>query len=192
MKFAPEEVALDFSIDGDQRSNVWNGQFGFHGLKYTDISNWLANHPDYKDLFPNELSDYFLIMKKYPIYDGTVHTFRFKKENIKNFIQLSNGIKKYEARLIKDKYFEYKNIKVGDTVIFKKSGKGIRCNIPSFEKKIKNIEVFNSFKSLRNKYPKIHVTYPTQDMKKWEKSFVKIFGDFIYPKNNIYKVFWFD
>jgi ASC-1-like (ASCH) protein len=192
MKFAPEEVALDFSIDGDQRSNVWNGQFGFHGLNWTDISNWLINHPDYKDSLPNKLSDFFLIMKKYPIYDGTVHTFRFKKQNLGNYTQISKGIKKYEARLILDKYFEYKDIKIGDVIIFKKSGKGIKNNIPSFEKNIKNIETFESFQELRNKYPKINVTYPIKDISKWKRLFVNILGDFIYPKNNIYKVFWFD
>jgi hypothetical protein len=192
MRFASEEVALKFSMEGDQRSVVWNGEFGFHGIKYTDISNWLIKHPEYKNIYPNKLSDYFLLMKKYPIYDGTVHTFRFKKVNLDNFIKISKGIKKYEARLVLDKYFEYKNNKVGDIIIFKKSGKGIKNDIPSFEKRIKNIEVFDDLKSLRIKYPKIHITYPVKDISKWKRPFIKILGDFVYPKIGKYKIFYFD
>ena len=192
MKFASEEIASKFAMEGDQKSVVWNGEFGFHGINYTDISNWLINHPEYKNILPNKLSDYFLIMKKYPVYDGTVHTFRFKKQNIKDYIKHYENKKNYEVRLIKDEYFEFRNIKKGDTVIFKKSGKGIKDVPIAFEKKIKNIEFFKSFKKFRKIYPKIHVTYPIKEISKWKRPFIKIIGDFAYPKENTYGVFWFD
>jgi len=53
IKFAPEAVAKIFSIEGigkkhdPNANNIWDGQFGFHGLNKTDISKWLALHPEY-------------------------------------------------------------------------------------------------------------------------------------------------
>jgi hypothetical protein len=84
-------------------------------------------------------------MKKYPIYDGTVHTFRFKKQNKTDYIKLSKNEKNFEARLSVEKYYDFNNVKIGDIVICKKSGKGFELLIPAFEKKVKNIEKFNSF-----------------------------------------------
>ncbi len=44
MRFAPEEVARKFSIEGWYHLKHgycrWNGQFGFHSLTLTDISRW--------------------------------------------------------------------------------------------------------------------------------------------------------
>jgi len=192
IKFAPEELAKKFSMEGNERSVVWNGEFGFHGLKYTDISNWLVTHEEYKNLLPQNLSDYFTLMKKYPIYDGTVHTFRFKKQNKTNYIELLKNIKKYEARLLKEKYYDFSNVKVGDTVICKKSGEGFDLDIPAFEKKVAKIENFESLLTLRKAYPKIHITYPVKDIPKWQRPFLKVLGDMAYPKNKPYIVFWFE
>lgn len=46
--FAPLEVAKQFSFEaehGDER--MWNNQFGFHGLRRTDISRWSDLHSEY-------------------------------------------------------------------------------------------------------------------------------------------------
>lgn len=191
MKFAPEDIAKKFSMEGTERTVVWNGEFGFHGIKYTDISKWLINNPEYKDKLSYKLDDYAILMKKYPIYDGTVHTLRFRKENIKNYIQISKDQKKYEARLTKEEYDNYTNIKEGDTLVFKRSGVTFEdLPIPAFERKIKNIESFNSLYDLRKTYPKMHVTYPIKDIPRWKKPFTKILGDFVYPKNKSYSIFW--
>lgn len=48
IKFAPEDLASQFSIEGDLHGtgkekysgDVWTGEFGFHGLDKTDISKW--------------------------------------------------------------------------------------------------------------------------------------------------------
>lgn len=53
IRIAPYEVAKQFSYEddsvGDPKGNKsWNGQFGFHGLKWTDICNWLKDHPEYR------------------------------------------------------------------------------------------------------------------------------------------------
>jgi len=49
IKFAPVELARQFSFESEGLDNYfWNGQFGFHGLKWTDISKWTDRHPGYK------------------------------------------------------------------------------------------------------------------------------------------------
>jgi len=49
IKFAPIELAKQFSFESESQNNYkWDGQFGFHGLKWTDISQWTDKHPEYK------------------------------------------------------------------------------------------------------------------------------------------------
>lgn len=49
IRFAPVDLAKTFSFEAESVSDYkWNGQFGFHGLKWTDISNWSKNNPQYK------------------------------------------------------------------------------------------------------------------------------------------------
>lgn len=49
IKFAPVEIAKCFSFEGESLDDyAWNGQFGFHGLKWTDISKWSRQHPQYQ------------------------------------------------------------------------------------------------------------------------------------------------
>jgi hypothetical protein len=196
MTFAPEKIAKQFSKEGNERSVVWNGEFGFHGIKYTDISNWLVNHPEYKEKLTYELDDYATLMKKYDkylVHDGIIHTFRFKKQNIKNYIQLSKSQKNYEAREVKEGYYDFSSVKVGDMIVFKRSGVSFEnVPVPAFEKTVTRLEAFKSLYDLRKAYPKIHVTYPTKDIPKWKRYFIKILGDLVYPKNKPYTVFWFD
>lgn len=47
MKYAPRIVAERFSFEGEDGANQWNGEFGFHGIRWTDISTWTAAHPEY-------------------------------------------------------------------------------------------------------------------------------------------------
>jgi len=49
IKIAPIELAQKFSFESETKDNyAWTNQFGFHGLKWTDISKWAAAHPEYK------------------------------------------------------------------------------------------------------------------------------------------------
>ncbi len=49
IKFAPIDLAKQFSFEGESLDNYsWNNQFGFHGLKWTDISKWSGANPGYK------------------------------------------------------------------------------------------------------------------------------------------------
>lgn len=49
IKFAPVQLAQRFSYEAeDMERYSWDGQFGFHGLKWTDISKWTTEHPEYE------------------------------------------------------------------------------------------------------------------------------------------------
>lgn len=56
--FANEETASLFSKEGNEHSVVWNGEFGFHGIKYTNISKWLEKNKSVSHKFIYELDDY--------------------------------------------------------------------------------------------------------------------------------------
>ncbi len=49
IQFAPVELAKKFSFEGKTyERDYWDGEFGFHGIRWTDISKWNALHPEYK------------------------------------------------------------------------------------------------------------------------------------------------
>ncbi|MFN7161142.1 MAG: DUF5672 family protein [Candidatus Gracilibacteria bacterium] len=49
IKFAPVELAKKFAIEANEIvGHIWTDQLGFHGLRWTDISNWTTHHPQYK------------------------------------------------------------------------------------------------------------------------------------------------
>ncbi len=48
IRYAPVELAHTFSLEENKvYGGIWNGQFGFHGLRWTDIRSWLIEHPEY-------------------------------------------------------------------------------------------------------------------------------------------------
>lgn len=192
MRFAPEDVAARFSKEGNRHSVVWNGEFGFHGARYTDISRWLDKHPEYRSRLTYELDDYTTLMEKYPVYDGTIHTFDFGKRDMKGYIALSKGKKSYEVRQTVGRYDDLNDVKIGDTIVFKRSGVSFESvPVPAFERKIKNIERFSSLSVLKKKYPKLKITFPWKNVAHWKRPFVRLFGDLALPKDEGYSVFWF-
>ena len=49
MKFSPNDVAKKFSFESKNDEYIeWDGQFGFHGFRWTDISKWRTKHPEYE------------------------------------------------------------------------------------------------------------------------------------------------
>jgi hypothetical protein len=49
IRFAPLDVAARFSLEAfNSGSMKWNGQFGFHSFKLTDISRWKCGHPQFE------------------------------------------------------------------------------------------------------------------------------------------------
>jgi hypothetical protein len=63
IRFAPVDLARQFSFEGgDEYFGVtWTNQFGFHGLRWTDISPWLRLHPG--EPIDNTLDDTTLALK---------------------------------------------------------------------------------------------------------------------------------
>jgi hypothetical protein len=58
IRFAPAELAQRFSLEGGEPFGVtWTDQFGFHGLRWTDISPWLARHPEDARRIDNTLDE---------------------------------------------------------------------------------------------------------------------------------------
>jgi len=56
IKFAPPAVADVFSFEGRTKDNhTWKQSFGFHSLRFTDISIWLNKNPQYKNVLPNQI-----------------------------------------------------------------------------------------------------------------------------------------
>jgi len=54
--FAPPEIAEKFSFEAiNEVNNKWTDQFGFHGLRWTDISKWLNENPEFKNKIDNTL-----------------------------------------------------------------------------------------------------------------------------------------
>lgn len=45
ISIAPPELAQRFSIEGND--DIYEKQFGFHGLSWTDIDRWIYTHPEY-------------------------------------------------------------------------------------------------------------------------------------------------
>ena len=49
IKFAPVKIAKRFSFEAEDKENdKWTDQFGFHGLRWTDISSWLERNKQHK------------------------------------------------------------------------------------------------------------------------------------------------
>jgi hypothetical protein len=49
IRFAPAELGHRFSLENNREyGNVWNGQFGYHGLRWTDISAWIKENPQWE------------------------------------------------------------------------------------------------------------------------------------------------
>ena len=58
IRFAPAKLAQRFSLEGGEPFGVtWTNQFGFHGLRWTDISPWLREHPEAAPRIDNTLDE---------------------------------------------------------------------------------------------------------------------------------------
>jgi Protein of unknown function (DUF5672) len=57
IRFAPAAVAERFSFEGRSLEyHIYKDSFGFHGLRWTDISRWLEQNPQYKDTIINTVT----------------------------------------------------------------------------------------------------------------------------------------
>ena len=56
IKFASVAVAENFSFEGRSKDYFhWKKSFGFHSLKWTDLSLWLEANPEYKSQIKNQV-----------------------------------------------------------------------------------------------------------------------------------------
>ncbi len=54
--FAPTDIADTFSFEGRSKDyHTWQNSFGFHSLRWTDISAWLTAHPEYDGKIINQV-----------------------------------------------------------------------------------------------------------------------------------------
>ncbi|MFA5889076.1 MAG: DUF5672 family protein [Candidatus Paceibacterota bacterium] len=191
MKFAPEELALRWSKEGGLRGVFWDGEFGWHGQNYTDISKWLNNNPEYKDIFPQKFDDFTTFMLKYPVYDGTVHVLQCKPIQVEHYKILSMGEKNYDCRIDND-LLGLPEIKPGHKIVYKLFRISLeKVGVPTFERTVKNVEKFSSKKELLHAYPKIKIA-PTFHLPKWKQRLIAIFGNIIFPNDKPYTLIWFE
>jgi hypothetical protein len=62
IRFAPVELAKQFALEGNEHDGVtWTNQFGFHGLRWTDISPWLRQNSN--ELIDNTLDSETVALK---------------------------------------------------------------------------------------------------------------------------------
>ena len=190
MKFAPIEVAKHFSKEGDSKGVFWDGQFGWHGLKYTDISRWLDKNSEYKEVFKQRLDDFTQFMRKYPIYDGTFHVLQCKPIQVTHYKKLAKGEKNYDCRMDKDLRW-LDEIKSGHNIVYNLFRISVeKVGVGTFERRIKSIERFKSKKELLKKHPNIEITN-SYNIPKWRQRLVKIFGNIIFPESS-YTLFRFE
>jgi Protein of unknown function (DUF5672) len=190
IKFAPREIANKFSKEGDERGIFWNGEFGFHGLKYTDISRWLEKNPEYSKYYVQKFDDFTNFMHKYPYYDGSVHVLRMKPVQLEQYKELSTNNKKYDCRLSED-LRELDPIQVGHKVVYRLFRISVKqVGIPTFERTVEKIEYFKSKSDLLTSHPNIKIT-PSFNIPKWKQKLVKIFGNFIFPNKTPYTLIFF-
>lgn len=191
--FADEKTASLFSKEGNDHSVVWNNEFGFHGIKNTDISLWKEQNPGYDKRLDYPLDDYCSVMKKYPIYDGTVHTFMFEKYAFNNLRKISENKKNYEIRRTKTKNHNWENVLVGHIIIFRRFwGVSLeKFSVKAFDKKITELERFENFYDLRKKYPRLEITPNLSKLPRWAKILAYFSPDSFCDKNVPYTIFWF-
>ncbi len=189
-KFAPEDVALRFSKEGSFHGVTWQGEFGFHGLSYTDISPWFALHPEYKTYFNIKLDDFATLMRKHPVYDGTFHVLRCKPIQMREYKKLSSHEKTYDCRIHADTQY-LDEILSDHLIIYKRERVSFRqLPIPAFERTVKSVDKFSSKKELLAVHPDIHIT-PSYNLPKWRQRLITLFGNIAFPDDTLYTVFWF-
>lgn len=130
ISFAPVELAQRFSREANEYYTAWDGQFGFHNLKYTDISSWRDQHPEY------------------PVAGGTMHTLWFDNKDVSDFKRIRSGEKRFEVRAGLPSYFR---IQPGHSIIFRTKDNP-EARWTSVEKHVKNVTRVTSLDELLRKF----------------------------------------
>ncbi len=191
MTFAPVEVAERFSIEGGNHGVVWNGQFGWHGLRSTDISKWLSQNPEYKETFEQKLDNFVDFMRKYPVYDGTVQVLVTKPVQVPHYKKLASREKNYDCRIAAD-LTELIPVLPGHKIVYRLFRITVaQVGVPTFERTVKSVEKFSSKKELHQKHPDVEIT-PSFSLPKWKQRLGKVFGNITFPGDAPYTILWFE
>lgn len=84
IKFAPVNLAKQFSYEAIDNVDIsWDGQFGFHGLNWTDISKWTKTHPEYNIENP-------AAQARETTYKGDIIEESLENKNILNELKIIN------------------------------------------------------------------------------------------------------
>ena len=190
MKFATVEMARRFSKEGNERGVVWNDEFGWHDIKGTDISKWLDAHPEYKEIFVQKFDDFTTFMRKYPVYDGTVHVFPSKPIQVPHYKKLAAGEKDYDCRLDDDLAY-CDPIKPDHKIVYRLWRILLsQVGVPTFERKVESVEKFASKRELLRAHPEIEIT-PSFYIPKWKQRLAAMFGNVVYPNDKSYTLIKF-
>lgn len=191
MRFAPEELAKRWGKEGNLRGVVWNGEFGWHNSRGTDMSKWFDKHPEYRDVFPQNFDDFTQFMRKYPIYDGTVHVLQCKPIQVEHYKKLARGEKNYDCRIDLD-LENIDEVKPGHKIVYSLFRILLsQVGVPTFERKVKKIEKFKSKSELLRTHPRIEIT-PSFYLPKWKQRLVPIFENIVFPDDKPYTLIWFE
>jgi hypothetical protein len=187
-RFASEQIASRFSKEGSEYSVVWNGEFGFHGLDITDLTHWLAAHPEYATQFAGTANDFVEIRRTYPDKDKTVHTLGFHEAQLRAYTLLSKE-KSYEVRLSEE--CPRGTILPGHTVICRRIEVPLAVvGIPSFARAVRQVEHFASKTALMKKHPALRITGQGEPPI-WKPFLARIFGNLVWPDRKPYTLIWF-
>ncbi len=191
MTFAPIELARRWGKEGNERGVVWNGEFGWHNIRSTDISKWLDKNPEYKEVFVPQLNDFTQFMRKYPVYDGTVQVLSAKPIQVDNYRKLGSGEKNYDCVIDRD-LLDFDPVKPGHKIVYRLWRILLeQVGVPTFERTIKNVEKFKSKTEILQAHPDIKIT-PSFYLPKWRQRLISIFGNSAFPDNKPYTIFWYD
>jgi len=191
LRWAPVEVAQRFAKEGNERGVVWNGEFGWHSIRSTDMSKWFEKNPEYKEVFNQKLDDFTQFMTKYPVYDGTVHVLSSKPIQVSNYKKLSSGEKNYDCRIDLD-LWDMPPIQPGHKIVYRLWRILLsKVGVPTFERTVTKVEKFSSKKELLSAHPDIQIT-PSFYLPKWRQRLSKIFDNLAFPENESYTLLWFE
>ncbi len=129
-------------------------------------------------------------MRKYPVYNGTVHVLYCKPIQVDHYKKLASGERNYDCRIDLD-LIELDEIKLNHKIVYTLFRISLeKVGIGTFERVISKIEKFTSKRDLLSSYPNIKIT-PSFNIPKWKQYLVKIFGNTVYPNNKSYTLIWF-
>ncbi|MDE2188510.1 MAG: nucleotidyltransferase domain-containing protein [Patescibacteria group bacterium] len=118
VKFAPAELAEKFSYEGEEWTYAC--QFGFHGLSWTNLDDWITGHPEYDfivDEYRKARKDRFIgrmTRAREKILNNTINVFKDKAIEAHTFGSVGRGDSDELSDI--DIWFTYKDSDIKDVL----------------------------------------------------------------------------